>query len=198
MTWPSAKIIHRIHPHDYKAGEFNPGLKGNARFSPIVDAGGNSIATIYGGETFDCAAMETVFHDVPFAPGLKSVMKRKLRKHDYSQVLPARDLTLADLSSTALRRLGVARGQLIDTEKDQYPYTRTWAEAIYAQCPGVDGLCWVSRQDDKARAIVLFGDRLSATPLTPCAASVDIVTDAPTYAAVVDLAEEIGVKLIGR
>lgn len=30
---------------------------------------GASIPTLYGGTTFDCAAMETVFHDVPIAPG---------------------------------------------------------------------------------------------------------------------------------
>jgi hypothetical protein len=35
-----------------------------------------------------------------------------------------------DLSSVPLRKLGVTRKQLIDTEKDQYPATRKWAEAI--------------------------------------------------------------------
>src|ERR1700740_1336458 len=81
ILWPASDLIHRIHPNIYSATEFNPGPDGDARFSPIVDAKGNSIPTIYGGTTFDCAAMETVFHDVPFAPGLKSVAKRKLRNH---------------------------------------------------------------------------------------------------------------------
>lgn len=95
--------------------------------------------------------MEIVFHDVPFAVGFKTYDKAKLIGQIASRVIPRRDLSLADLSSTALRKLGVERSQLIDAEKDRYPQTRIWAEAIHAQCPDVDGLCWVSRQDDRAR-----------------------------------------------
>jgi hypothetical protein len=39
-------------------------MKGNARFSPIKDSDGASIPTLYGGTSFDCAVMETLFHDV--------------------------------------------------------------------------------------------------------------------------------------
>jgi hypothetical protein len=170
-SWPAGVTIHRIHPDQYGAAEFNPGVAGNARFSPIVDAKGDSIPTIYGGTTPECAAMETVFHDVPFEPGLKTVAKRKLRHHHYSRIEPTADLRLADLSNTALRKLGIARVDLIETDKDIYPQTRQWAEAIHAQCPDVQGLCWVSRQDDRARAIMLFGDRLPPDPLRSVAPS---------------------------
>ncbi len=68
--------------------------------------------------------METVFHDVPFAPGFKSFDKRKLVGQIHSVLLPAMDLVLADLSNVSLRKLGVPRAQLIDTEKDRYPETR--------------------------------------------------------------------------
>lgn len=198
MTWPKTDIIHRVHPEAYGADVFNPGPRGNARFSPILDTRGESIPTIYGGETFDCAAMETVYHDVPFAPGLKSVAKRKLRGHLYSQLASSSELTLADLRVTALRKLGVTRAQLIDTEKDRYPYTRSWAEAIHAQCADVQGLCWVSRQDDRALAIVLFGDRVDSGLLSPLTPSLDIVNDPAIFAEIVVLADRIGVKLIGR
>ena len=197
-TWPASTTIHRIHPELYSADQFNPGPNGNARFSPISDASGTSISTIYGGTTFECAAMETVFHDVPHAPGLKSVAKRKLRGHQHSQLVPSSDLTLADLSSKALRKLGIPRADLIDSEKDIYPQTRLWAEAVHEQCPDVHGLEWVSKQDDKASAIILFGDRLPPSPLQSIAPSVDIVTDAPTYSALVDLADVIGVKITGK
>jgi hypothetical protein len=142
--------------------------------------------------------METVFHDVPFAAGLKTVAKRKLKKHLYSVVVPASDLVLADLTSKALRKLGIPRGDLIDTEKDLYPQTRKWAEAVHAQCPDVQGLYWVSRQDDTAHAVVLFEDRLGARPLTSSVPSVDIVTDTATYALVIDLADNIGAKITGK
>jgi hypothetical protein len=197
-TWPANTIIHRIHRDQFGAGEFNPGPNGNARFSPIFDEHGASIATIYGGTTLACAAMETVFHDVPHAPGLKTVAKRKLRHHRHAQLMPVADLTLADLSSLALRKLGIPRADLIDSDKDIYPQTRTWAEAIHAQCRDIQGLSWVSRQDDSARAMILFQDRLPPDPLRQIAASVDIVEDAGTYAALIALADTIGVQITGR
>ncbi len=191
-------MVHRIHPDKYLANQFNPGPAGNARFSPILDSKGNSIPTVYGGTTFDCAVMETVFHDVPFSDVLKTHAKRKLKAHHYSQVLSVADLVLADLTSTALRKLGIKRGELIESEKNVYPQTRAWAVAIHAQCPDIQGLYWISRQDDRAVAVVLFGDRLGSNPLTVHSPSVDIVTDVPTYANIVMLASRIGVKITGK
>ena len=184
-------------PWIYGAEQFNPGPKGNARFSPITDASEASIPTIYGGTTFECAAMETVFHDLPFTPGLKSMRKAKLRGHAYSQILPSLDLTLADLRGPALRRIGIKRIDLIDTEKRRYAFTRTWAEAIHAQCADVQGLCWVSRQDERALALIIFGDRVGADPLGIHAPSVDIVGHAATYADLVMLADGNGLKIHG-
>jgi hypothetical protein len=37
VVWPKGKAIHRIHIHAYGSTQFNPGPKGNARFSPIKD-----------------------------------------------------------------------------------------------------------------------------------------------------------------
>lgn len=196
--WPAGVTVHRIHPAVYGAAEFNPGAGGNARFSPIADGKGDCIPTIYAGTTFECAAMETVFHDVPFEPGLKTVAKRKLRHHDHSQIELTADLTLVDLSNTALRKLGVGRVDLIETDKDIYPQTREWAEAIHAQCLDAQGLSWISRQDDRARAVMLFGDRLPPDPLRRVAPSQDIVSDPATFSLLVDLADTIGVKITGR
>lgn len=195
--WPEGQIIHRIHLNLYAGAKFNPGFKGNARFSPIKRANGASIPTLYGGTTFDCAAMETVFHDVPFAAGLKTYEKVKLADHVYSQVVPQSDLVLADLSVTALRKLGIKRSQIIDTEKDRYPATRPWAEAIHAQCPDIQGLCWISRQDDRALAVVLFGDRIPATMLVQSGASLDLTGNSDVYSELLELADRIGVKIVG-
>ncbi|TPG52268.1 RES domain-containing protein [Sphingomonas glacialis] len=197
-SWPARVTMHRIHPDAYGAVEFNPGAGGNARFSPIADAKGDYIPTIYAGTTLECAAMETVFHDVPFEPGLKTVAKRKLQHHDYSQIESAAGLTLVDLNNTALRKLGIGRVDLIETDKDIYPQTRKWAEAIHAQCPDVQGLSWISRQDDRARAIMLFGDRMPPDPLLCVAPSQDIISDPATFSLLVDLADTIGVKITGR
>lgn len=197
LTWPRGRVIHRIHLSLYGGNAFNPGVEGNARFSPIQDAAGKSIPTLYGGTTFECAAMETVFHDMPFTPGLKTFDKAKLVEQAYSTMTPQRDLVLADLSSTALRSLGVRRGELIDTQKDQYPGTRRWAEAVHGQCPTIEGLCWISRQDDRALAIMLFGDRVDASALTPTAAPRSVLADLEMYSHLLALAERIGVNVFG-
>lgn len=196
MTWPRGQVIHRIHPSHYGGCTFNPGTEGNARFSPVRSAADVSIPTLYGGTSFDCAAMETVFHDVPFAPGLKTFDRAKLANQVYSLVTPKRDLALADLSSTALRSLGLRRGDLIDTEKDRYPGTRQWAEAIHAQCPSIEGLCWVSRQDDRARAVVLFGDRIPVRDLALASVTRSVLTDLDLFSDLLALADLIGVDVV--
>ena len=39
-TLAAGEVLHRIHLHKYGAAEFNPGIQGNARFSPIQDGQG--------------------------------------------------------------------------------------------------------------------------------------------------------------
>ncbi|WP_363808661.1 RES family NAD+ phosphorylase [Pseudomonas brassicacearum] len=133
-------VLHRVHQDKYQSDQFNPGVRGNARFSPIQDDQGRAIPTLYGGTTVDCALMETVFHDVPHTASFKSFDKGKLPGQVHSAVQISQPLHLVDLSSVALRKLGVTRKQLIDTEKDQYPATRKWAETIHRQWSDVQGL----------------------------------------------------------
>ncbi|NHZ44922.1 RES family NAD+ phosphorylase [Massilia aquatica] len=187
--------LHRIHQDTYGAVQFNPGF-GNARFSPINDAKGNAIPTIYAGATFECAAMESVFHDVPYAAGLKAYDKAKLAGQVHSIVETTALLVLADLGTKALHKLGITRQSLIDTEKDRYPFTRTVAQAIHAQCPDLQGICWTSRQDDQATAYVLFSDRIAVRALQHVGTSKSVAGDAATYEALLDLAEVIGVDIV--
>lgn len=196
ITWEKDRIIHRIHEDKYLGIAFNPGLRGNARFSPIRNSRALPVPTLYGGDSFECAAMETVFHDVPYSAGFKFYDKGKLAGQTYTQLVAAADLVLADLGSKALRKLGVQRRHLIDTEKDQYPVTRQWAEAIHAQHPDVQGLCWVSRQDDGAKALVLFGDRLPDGSLKQVSVPASLAGHADCYGKLLALAEHIGVNII--
>ncbi len=194
--WPAGAALHRVHLAVFRVDAFNPGIKGNARFSPIRDAAGQTIPTLYGGTSFDCAAMETVFHDVPFTAGLKTVDKRKLEGQLHSTLAATAASVLADLRNVPLRKLGVARHQLIDTEKDSYGQTRPWAEAIHAQHAHIQGLCWTSRQDDSAMAVMLFGDRIGKGVLTPQAPSRSLLDDASAYLALLALADRIGVRVV--
>jgi hypothetical protein len=190
------EVLHRVHQSKFQADQFNPGVHGNARFSPIQDEHGKPIPTMYGGTTMACALMETVFHDVPHTAGFKSFDKGRLVGQVHSTVKIERGLQLIDLASVPLRKLGVTRKQLIDTEKDQYPATRKWAEAIHRQCPQAQGLSWVSRQDDSARAVVLFGDRIPDGALRPAGNSRSLLDDGNAYDAVLDLADRIGVNIV--
>lgn len=195
VTWTAGTVLHRIHLDTYAANVFNPGLLGNARFSPIVNAAGKAIPTLYAGSSFDCAAMETVFHDVPFAPGLKTWAKRKLQGQRHSLLKTMVPLMLADLRNVPLRKLGVERKQLIDTEKDTYARTRLWAEAIHARHAHVQGLCWTSRQDDRAMAVMLFGDRIGAGALALEGVSRSLLGE-PVYMQLLGLADAIGVRVV--
>lgn len=195
-TLSAGEVLHRVHLERYGADQFNPGVHGNARFSPIQDERGQPIPTLYAGTTMPCALMETVFHDVPHVPGFKSFDRGKLAGQQHSVVEVTQELQLADLRSLALRKLGISRKQLIDTEKDQYPATRRWAEAVHRQCLEAQGLLWVSRQDDSARAFVFFGDRVPDGALRQRGDSRGLLEDADAYDEVLDLAERIGVSIV--
>lgn len=190
------EVLHRVHQTKYQPDQFNSGVHGNARFSPIQDEHGKPIPTLYGGTTMACALMETIFHDVPHTAGFKSFDKGKLVEQVHSIIQVEQKLQLVDLASVPLRKLGVTRKQLIDTEKAQYPATRKWAEAIHRQCPQAQGLSWISRQDDSARAFVLFGDRVSDGALRPKGDSRSLLDDGDAYDAVLDLADRIGVNIV--
>ena len=196
VTWKAGTALHRVHLDVYAADAFNPGIKGNARFSPIVNAVGKPIPTLYGGTSFNCAAMETVFHDVPFAPGLKTFAKHKLEGQLHSVLAITATLTLADLRNVPLRKLGVERKQLIDTEKDTYGQTRKWAQAIHAQHAHIQGLCWTSRQDDSAMAVMLFGDRIGAGVLAQQGLSRALAHDAAAIMELLALADMLGVRVV--
>ena len=195
-TLEAGTVLHRVHQDRYRADQFNLGTQGNARFSPIQDAQGAPNPTLYGGSTMDCAMMETVFHDVPHAPGFKTLDKRKLGGQVHSRAEVTQDLELVDLASVPLRKPGVTRKQLIDTEKDQYPVTRQWAQKLHEKNPHAQGLSWISRQDDSARAVVLFGDRIAAGALRPDGDLRSLVDDEKAYDEVLDLAARLGVLIV--
>ena len=198
VEWGKDQILHRVHSSKYKPEQFNPSSAGDARFSPLVATDNRVIATLYAGTTLDCALMETVFHDVPYAPGLKTLSKSShVNGRVRSTIRSPRDLRLIDLSAIPLRKLGISRSGLIDTDASDYPVTRQWALAFYEQNPEAEGLIWTSRQADPERAIVLFADRIGSLHLE----SVDwpqslTLTDGSTCIEVLDLARRLGVLVV--
>jgi hypothetical protein len=153
--------LWRVHRTSYRPTQFNSSHTGDARFSPIRRPDGTTIPVLYGASTLVGAMMETVFHDVPTPPGEYIFDIETLREQSLvvSRIRPKRRLQVVDLSTKGLKRLGLQRTDVIDTPVTAYPQTREWAEWLHG-FEAAKGLLWTSRQDDGARAVALFGDRL--------------------------------------
>jgi len=156
------------------------------------------IPTLYAGTTLDCALMETVFHDVPYAAGPKMLAKTKhVAGRSHSSLRLRVDLTLVDLSSICLHRLGISRSGLIDTDASCYDESRDWALALHEQFPAAQGLKWTSRQDDTAMALVLFGDRVDTSAFQLTGGPVSLLQpDGSACSQVLNLAIRLGVYLV--
>ncbi len=162
--------VYRVHTEIYSPEggvvRFNDSSRGNARFSPIHNRTGKIIPTLYAGVTYNCALMESVFHDVPIGMvGPVIIDPVKLDDLVCSEIETLKDILLIDPTSTGLRQFGLKNPDLIDTVADSYPITRVWAEALYEQNPDAQGLFWTSRMQNRAQSFMLFGTRLDSTRL---------------------------------
>lgn len=196
IEWGAGKTLYRVHRRRYRSNVFNSAAHGNARFSPIRDAAGKIIPTLYAGTTLDCALMETVFHDVPYATGFKPLPLSILEEQVHSAIEVKQNLRLIDLGTVALHKLGIKRGHLIDTTKALYPRTRRWAEAFYKAFPDAQGLRWTSRQDDHAFALVIFGTRVKTNDLIPAQEPLPLIENGEALLPVLELAIRLGVTFV--
>lgn len=151
--------ITRIHHRDYGSTAFNPGKGSATRFAPLLRSGLPPIPHSYRASSYECAAHETVFHEIQFDAEPKLVMADSLDPLMYSRVRCTRALRLASLFEPDLNRWKIKRSLLIDTLATAYGDTVLWALAIHANSD-VDGLIWTSKRCDPGRAMILFGDRV--------------------------------------
>jgi hypothetical protein len=194
VSWLAGKPIYRVHHAAYGATEFNPGV-GNGRFHPIHTSGGKPIPTIYGSSTVDGALSETVFHDVPIAGPAKRIAQSALRKLLVCTIAPLRDLRLIELKGHGLRKIGLTRALIIDSEADLYDRTRRWAEALFLRRPLADGLIWMSRQHDVSEALLLFGGRVARKDLDVIDSSRSLYPPSTGWLDVVRAAEAAGITI---
>lgn len=101
---------------------------------------------------------------------------------------------MAQLFGFGLSRLGISRLELIEAERAQYPRTVSWAKALHACDPRIDGLIWVSRQNDGTRSLILFGDRVPSSSLRAVGPSLRLDAG-PGYVEVCRAADEAGVLI---
>lgn len=162
--WPTGRVIFRVHRTGKDPREFNPGFGNPTRFAFFTNKSGNVVPSWYGGETLDVAIAESLFHDLPLGPGAV-LPATGYANRSHSTVAPRRSLTLVSLVDDGLRALGLRASQITDTDAIDYDDTVAWAEAIHRDIPRADGLVWMSRQFNSARAISLFGDRVKPTDM---------------------------------
>lgn len=83
-----------------------------------------------------------------------------------SRLVPLADLCLAELHGHGPAMIGASAGDLFGP-LGFYEVTAAWAKAIRWGTPRAQGLVWMSRQDDTARALMLWGDRVDSGVLQP-------------------------------
>jgi hypothetical protein len=178
----------------FGATEFNPGV-GLGRFHPFEEAHRQLVPVLYASSDFDGALSETFFHDVPIRGPGKWVEKFELESLVVSTLVCDRDLKLAQLFGHGLSRIGVSRQELIECGAEEYTATAAWARALHSCGANLDGLVWVSRQNDAAHALVLFGDRVPRRELRIASHPVALYVS-PGFDAVQEAAEKAGILIL--
>lgn len=170
-SWPAAKTIRRVYDHSLGSTESNP-TDVSRRFRPVF-AEGSVVPTIYGSDEEDGAICETVFHDVSLSDPAPSILRAALLPLVLSPISPQRELKLAALTDPHIKALKVTHADLIETDAAQYSETVPWAQAIYDDSAGFDGIVWHSRQHHGTLTTLLWANRvdrfgdLAADPTTP-------------------------------
>ena len=155
-------LWYRVHSNKRPGDSFNPSAASNARFS-VVRREDNSVGPVlYAAQSIEGALMETVFHEAPIPAAGAQLREADIVTTGYalSTIRIDAALSIIDLASVGLRRIGLRRAQVIDTMPSAYPATRATAEHLYRLAPAACGLEWISRQHDRSRSIILFGDRV--------------------------------------
>lgn len=154
-AWPAGRPIVRAHPSEFGATQFDRRPDADSRVSPLRSRGG-VVPVLYGAGDDAAAAAETIFHTVPAREGRTGELRpRQVALAPYvswvwSTVECRRDLTLVSLRGDGLARLGATRPELVLGGRRDWPETRQWSEALFADVPHADGLWWTSRQARQA------------------------------------------------
>jgi RES domain len=134
------------------ATTFNRGFGAPTRFGFF---GTPVIPVLYAAATEEAAVAETLLHDIPVSGGI--LPYDKYARTVVARLEVARPVRAAILHGLGLRRLKVTAADLTASGAETYPETVKWAQA--AHDAEFDGLVWMSRLCNDAKASVFFGDR---------------------------------------
>jgi RES domain len=131
---------------------FNPGFGAPTRFAFF---GTPLIPVLYAAATEEAAVAETLSHDIPVSGGI--LPYDKYARTVMARLQVTRPVRVGILHGLGLRQLKVTAADLTASGADTYPETVKWAQA--AHDAELDGLVWMSRLCNDAKAYVFFGDR---------------------------------------
>lgn len=149
---PAGDLLYRVVTAPRTATEFNPGEGAPTRFTFF---GNPVVPVMYAADTEMAAVAETLLHNIPVDGGFVSYDRYSHKA--LVRLAVTRDLRLAVLHGLGLRRLKVVADDVTSSPASTYPTTVRWAEAAHAI--GLDGVVWMSRMCNDAKAYVFFGDR---------------------------------------
>jgi hypothetical protein len=187
----------RVHPGRSAGDTVNPSAESNARFSPIKRADGTVLPVMYAADKVEGALMETVFHEAPCPSAGAHLQRAEIEAKSLVllQLNCSGSLSLIDFSSTGLRRVGLAKSQVIATNAVHYPATRALAQHLYERLPQAQGLLWMSRLFDQSRAVMLFADRIPTQHIGVAALSRSVL-DAGVEETIMDLVDQLGMRYL--
>ncbi len=147
--------LYRVFTNTRAPTAFNPGIGRPTRFGFF---GQPVVPIMYAADTEEAAIAETLLHDIPVEGG-------NLLWDNYSDKALAlldvvRDLRVAVLYGMKLRRHGVGPEDVTSSPASTYSTTVKWAEAAHGS--GVEGMVWMSRLCNDAKAYVFFADRCAS------------------------------------
>lgn len=186
--------VYSTYPHANTALSFAEGW-GDTRFAPITLPNGETAHTYYAASTFDCAIMESVFHDVPLAPAGAFDVDR-LEHYRIARIRVAEALQCVSFHSPYLPQLKLTRAQLIDSQSAAYVQTRRWAQAAIEQRVSAQAIAYGSRRHDAGRCVMLIRQRL-ANPSSPFEIIDDhLLAARPLRGRVLSLAANLGIATV--
>jgi RES domain len=151
-TLPKDHRLYRVFTNTRPPTEFNPGIGAATRFGFF---GKPVVPIMYAADTEEAAIAETLLHDIPVEGG--NLLWDNYSRKALALLEVTSELRLAVLHGMKLRQLGVGPQDVTSSPASSYPETVKWAEAAHG-C-GVDGMVWMSRLCNNAKAYVFFGDR---------------------------------------
>jgi hypothetical protein len=170
---PAGRVLFRFHKStsSHPPDSFNPNTgkridipEDGARFNPFPGAPAINIPTLYAADTFQGAALESVFHEVAHVPS-PTYLTSQFREWSYSKLRTKRKLLVLKLINPRLRPFlvpgrgtSITESELVHTPSAEYPHTRTWARYFHQSLPTIDGLAWRPRLGGTGTAFVFFGD----------------------------------------